>query len=186
MAPPGEDLARVLTGDHSVEIPVEKTVRIPALLRVFCSVEQNSAGIGECRSTQGPAVGPGVYITLPGYEGRQPFLVIDVQPPVPPTIIEVKMRVAPGEDAAALVKAGDLDLGASQNPFAAGASVTAPPTATNHLVTLKVPAFPTLLGWQYGGQMLRVGGSMTFYSTRYVLTGTVAMVPTLPAQPAKP
>ena len=186
VAAPDADLARIVTGDHSVEIPVEKTVRIPVLLQVFCAVEHNSAGLGECRSTQGPAVGPGVYITLPGYEGRQPFLVTDVQPPIPPTMIDVTVRVAPGEDAAALAKAGDRDLGASQNPFAAGASVLVPPTAATRTLTLRVPAFPSLVGWQYGGQVLRVGGGITFYSTRYVMAGTVASVPPLPVRPATP
>ena len=186
VAAPDADLARIVTGDHSVEIPVEKTVRIPVLLQVFCAVEQNSAGLGECRSTPGPAVGPGVYITLPGYEGRQPFLVTDVQPPIAPTMIDVTVRVAPGEDAAALAKAGDRDLGASQNPFAAGASVLVPPTAATRTLTLRVPAFPSLVGWQYGGQVLRVGGGLTFHSTRYVMAGTVASVPPLPVPPVKP
>lgn len=186
VGPPADDLARIVTGDHSVEIPVEKTVRIPVLLQVICSVEQNAAGLGECRSTQGPAVGPGVYITLPGYEGRQPFLVVDVQPPVPPTLIEVSVRVAPGEDAAMLAKAGDLDLGASQNAFAAGATVLVPPSAAHRLFTLRIPAFPSLLGWQYGGQILRVGGGLQFYSTRYVMTGVVASVPPLPTPAVKP
>jgi len=186
VAPPAADLARIVTGDHSVEIPVEQTVRIPVLLRLLCSVDQNSAGLGECRSTPGPAVGPGVYIILPGQETRQPFLITDVQPPVPPTIIEVTLRVAAGEDAFALAKAGDLDLGASQNAFAAGASVQRTSTAAGHIVTLSVPAFPSLIGWQYGGQVLRVGGGITFYSTRYVMTGTLASVPPLPPSPATP
>lgn len=186
VAPPADDLARIVTGDHSVEIPVEKTVRIPALLQVFCSVEQNSAGLGECRSTTGPAVGPGVYLTLPGYQGRQPFLITDVQPPVAPTMIEVSIRVAPGEDAASLAKTGDRDLGASQNPFAAGATMLSPPSAARQMFTIRVPAFPSLVGWQYGGQVLRVGGGLQFYSPRYVMTGTVASVPPLPTPPSKP
>jgi len=186
IGPPAEDLARVVTGDHSVEIPVEKTVRIPVLMQVICSVEQNAAGLGECRSTQGPAVGAGVYITLPGYEGRQPFLIVDVQPPVPPTMIDVSVRTSSGEDAWALAKAGDLDLGASQNRFAAGATVLTPPAGPQRMFTLRIPAFPSLVGWQYGGQMLRVGGALQFYSTRYVMNGTIVSVPPLPVPAAKP
>ena len=185
VAPPAGDFARVVTGDHSVEIPVQKTARIPVLLEVFCSVEQNSAGLGECRSTTGPAMGPGVYLTLPGLAVRQPFLITDVQPPMAPTTIEVAVRVAPAEDAAALARAGDLDLGASQNPFAAGATMVTPPTA-GRLFSIRVPAFPSLVGWQYGGQILRVGGGLQFYSTRYVMSGTVVSVPPLPTPAAKP
>ena len=186
VGPPAEDIARIVTGDHSVEIPVEKTVRVPVLLNILCSVQQNSAGLGECRSTPGPAVGPGVYITLPSYEGRLPFLVVDVQPPVSPTSIDVKVRIPPGQDAVALARAGDLDLGASQNSFAAGATLLVAPTAASGVMTLRIPAFPSLAGWQYAGQLLRVGGGMTFYSTRYVLSGTVASVPPLPTAAAKP
>lgn len=186
VGPPEEDFARIVAGVQSVEIPVEKTVRVPVLLKVLCSVQQNSAGLGECRSTPGPAVGPGVYITLPSYEGRLPFLVVDVQPPLAPTIIEVKIRVAPADDAVMFAKAGDLDLGASQNQFAAGAAILVAPTAANRMLTLRVPAFPSLVGWQYGGQVLRVGGAITFYSTQYVIAGTVASVPVLPPAAAKP
>jgi len=183
---PADDLARIVTGDHSVEIPVDQTVRVPVLLRVICAVQQNSAGLGECRSTTGPAVGPGVYLTLPGYEGRIPFLITDVQPPVAPTMIEVKVRLAPDEDAVALAKVGDLDLDASQSAFAAGATVAVAPTATGRVITLKVPAFPSLTGWQYGGQLLRVGAGMNFFNPRYVLTGTITSVPELPKATATP
>lgn len=184
--PPAEDLARIVTGDHSVEIPIEKTVRIPVLLNLLCSVQQNSAGLGECRSTPGPAVGPGVYITLPSYEGRLPFLVTDVQPPIAPTIIEVKMRVAATDDSVRMAKEGDLDIGASQNQFAAGASIVATPSAPGGLLTLKIPAFPSLNGWQYAGQLLRVGGVLVFYSPGYVITGSIAAVTPLPEKVAKP
>ena len=180
VGPPADDLARIVTGDHSVEIPVDQTVRLPVLLRVICSVQQNSAGLGECRSTTGPAVGPGVYLTLPGYEGRIPFLITDVQPPTAPTMIDVRIRVAPEDDAIALAKVGDLDLGAAQNIFAAGASVVVAPTAASRVMTIRVPAFPSLSGWQYGGQILRVGAGINFFTPRYVLTGTVTAVPGLP------
>ncbi len=186
VGPPAEDLARVVTGDHSVEIPVDKTVRIPVLLQVFCSVEQNSAGLGECRSTPGPAVGPGVYITLPSYEGRLPFLVTDVQPPIPPTVIDVRVAVTPTAPGALIAKAGDLDVGVSQNEFAAGATIVSAPTAVNGTLTLRIPAFPSLNGWQYAGQLLRVGGGLAFYNPRYVMNGTITSVSPLPEPVTKP
>lgn len=184
-APPAADFARVTSGAQAVDIPVETTVRVPVLLELYCSVEANSSGAGECRSTPGPAIGPGVYITLPSYEGRLPFLVIDVQPPVTPTSIEVKVRI-PDQDAVSLATAGDLDLGAAQNPFAAGAKLLVAPTAASHSMTLTIPAFPSLTGWQYGGQTLRVGGGITFYTPRYILVGTVSSIPPLPTAAAKP
>lgn len=186
VGPPADDIARIVTGNHSVEIPIEATVRIPVLLNLLCSVQQNSAGLGECRSTPGPAVGPGVYITLPSYEGRLPFLVIDVQPPIPPTNIEVRVRVAPADDAALMAKAGDLDVGASQHPFAAGATIVSPPTAAERMLVLRIPAFPSLNGWQYAGQLLRVGGGLAFYTPHYVINGSIASVTPLPEKAARP
>lgn len=173
---PSPDVARVEAGAQVVDIPVQATVRIPVLLRVFCSVQTGADGRGECRSVVGPVVGPGVYITLPSSAGRLPFIVTDVQPPVAPTTLEVRLRVAPQDDAIAVTRQGDLDLGRAQNQFAAGAVVRQSPTAASPVMVLSVPAFPSAIGWYYGGQLLRVGSVLSFTSPRYVLNGNVISV----------
>ena len=47
-------------------------------------------------------------------------------------------------------------------------------------LTFQVPAFATMKGWDYSGQLLRVGGVFNFVSPRYQLSGIVTMVPPVP------
>lgn len=182
---PVPDAAKVVTGDHTIDIPVPATVRVPVLLRMLCNIQTSSGpgGVAECRT--GTAIFPSAYLNLPTPEGMQPLLVVDVQPPLQPTIIEVQARVAGPEGAARLMQAGDKDLGASQNEFAAGAVVSAPPNADRDF-RLRIPAFPTLTGWQYAGQMLRVGGPLQLTTPRYTFASVITWAPPLPAPPATP
>jgi hypothetical protein len=118
-----------------------------------------------------------VYAALPVYDVRLPFLVTQVRPPVDPTTIEIRVRLVPS-DATALARPGDVDLGLGENPFAAGATVTS--AFNDGQLTFKLPAVPTARGWDYAGQLLRVGGPFQFVSRRYQLNATVATVPPLP------
>lgn len=77
-----------------------------------------------------------------------------------------------------MAKVGDTDVGVAENPFAAGALVTSALSANQ--LTFHVPAFATMKGWDYSGQLLRVGGGFNFVSTRYQLSGTITMVPPVP------
>ncbi|MDP3716255.1 MAG: IPT/TIG domain-containing protein [Acidobacteriota bacterium] len=182
---PVPDAARVVTGDHSIEIPVPATVRIPVLLRMLCNIQTagSGGGVAECRTNT--AIFPSAYLNLATDEGTLPLLVIDVQPPLRPTMVEIHARVAGPEEAAMLMQAGDKDLGASQNEFAAGAVVISPPNASRDF-RLRIPAFPTLTGWQYAGQMLRVGGPLQVTTPRYQFSSTVLWAPPLPAPTATP
>lgn len=180
---PIPDAANVVTGAHTIEIPVPATVRIPVLLRMACNIQTASqtGGVAECRT--GTAIFPGAYLNLPIDNGVLSFLVVAVQPPVDPTLIEIETRVDTTPDAARLIAAGDKDLGASQNEFAAGAVVIAPPNTTRAF-RLQVPAFRTLSGWQYAGQIVRVGGPLLFVTPRYQVSTTVVSAPPLPPLPA--
>ena len=190
---PSRDLARVAAGDRLIDIPVEQTVKIPMLVRIPCTVETNAVGTGNCRanSTNGPGVflgpplGPGIYLALPIFDVRLPFLISQVRPTTPPVMIDVQVRIAPSEDAGGLAKVGDADVGLGENPFAAGATVSGGMRADREL-TFRVPGLPTLKGWDYSGQLLRVGGAFSFVTTRYQLAGTITMLPPLPATPAQP
>jgi hypothetical protein len=184
MGEPSQDMARIAAGTRTVEIPVEKTTKIPVLLRVPCTVQPNSAGVGECRAGSavgpgvylGPSLGPGVYLMFPILDVNVPVLVTQVRPPINPTTIDVEVRVPPSEDAGELARAGETDIGAGENVFAAGAVVKRALHGDRKLV-FSVPAFPTLTGWDYAGQALRVGGGFFFVSPRYQLTGTITMLP---------
>jgi hypothetical protein len=181
---PIPDAARVVTGDHNIEVPVPATVRIPVLLKILCNIQTANAagGVAECRT--GNAIFPHGYLNLPTGERILSMLVIDVQPPLQPTMIEVEAHIDGTEEAVRQVKAGDKDVGVSQNEFAAGAVVISPPRG--RIFKLRIPAFATLSGWQYGGQPLRVGGPMQFVTPLYQFGATVVSVPPLPASTATP
>lgn len=191
MGAPSEDMARIAAGTRTVEIPIEKTVKVPVLLRIPCTVQPNAAGVGECRAGSsvgpgvylGPPLGPGVYLKFPILDVNVPVLVTQVLPPIAPTTIEVEVKVPPSEDAGELARIGETDIGANENEFAAGALVKRALHGDRRLV-FSVPAFPTLTGWDYAGQALRVGSGFFFVSARYQLTGTVTMLPAPPK--AKP
>jgi hypothetical protein len=190
---PSQDMARIAAGTRTVEIPIEKTVKVPVLLRIPCTVQQNSAGVGECRAGSsvgpgvylGPPLGPGVYLTFPIIDVNVPVLVTQVRPPINPTTIDVEVKVPPTEDAGELARVGETDIGFAENEFAAGAVVKQAMRSDRTLV-FSVPAFPTLTGWDYAGQTLRVGAGFFFVSPRYQLTGTVTMLPPMPkTQPGR-
>ncbi len=190
MGSPSADLARVAAGDRLIDIPVEKTVKVPMLVRIPCTVETNAAGTGLCRANSangpgvflGPPLGPGIYLSLPLLDVRLPFLISQVRATTPTTIIEVRVRVSPAEDAGELVRVGDADVGVAENPFAAGAVVSALMSGDREL-KFQVPAIPTLKGWDYGGQLLRVGAQFVFITNRYQMAGVVTMLPPLPVNP---
>ena len=76
-----------------------------------------------------------------------------------------------------------LTLGIRYNEFSGGGRVvTAPPSSSGEMV-LRVPAYPTLTGWAYGGQPLRIGADLLFVSARYQFTALITFVPPLPDRP---
>ncbi len=183
---PSPDLARVAAGDRLVDLPQAKTVKVAMLLRIPCTVETNAVGTGLCRANSangpgvflGPPLGPGIYLPLPIFDLRLPFLITQVRPSSPASLIEVRVRVSPAEDAGLMARVGDADVGLAENPFAAGAVVTTP--LRGDQLTFTVPAIATMKGWDYAGQLLRVGGGFSFVSPRYQLNGIVTMVPPVP------
>ena len=180
VAKPAPDLARVMSGDKPVEIAIPQTHRLAALLRINCDVVSGNGGFGAC--VAGQVLGPGVYLKLPTAKGQTPFLITEVRPIGVPTDIEVRVRLT-SDPAFPYIAVGDSDVGYSQNEFSGGGRVVTPPRSANGELTLLVPAYPTLTGWTYAGQPMRVGANLIFVSTRYQLTGLITAVPPLPAKP---
>jgi len=178
---PAPDLARIVAGDKPVEFAIPKTQRIPALLRVNCDVVSGSGGFGACVTNK--VLGPSVYLELPIATGRLPFLIIEVRSIDQPVEVEVRVRLT-ADPAFPFIRAGDIDVGYSQNEFAGGGRVVTAPSSSSGEMVLRVPAYPTLTGWAYGGQSLRIGANLLFVSARYQLTGLITFVPPLPS--AKP
>lgn len=174
---PAPDMAQVVAGDKPVEISIAKTQRLAALLRVNCDVVSGPGGFGAC--VAGKFLGPSVYLELPAPTGRVPFLITEVRAPEKSTEAEIKIRLR-ADPAFGFIKAGDIDVGYSQNEFSGGARVVSPPASSSGEMTLRVPAYPTSTGWTYAGQPLRVGANLIFVSARYQLTGLITSVPPLP------
>ena len=174
---PAPDRAEVVAGDKPVEIAIPKTQRLPALLRVNCDVVSGPGGFGAC--VAGKFLGPSVYLELPIDTGHVPFLITEVRAPEKATDAEIRIKLT-ADPAFPFIKAGDLDVGYSQNEFSGGARVTSPPASSSGEMTLSVPAYPTSTGWRYAGQPLRVGANLIFVSARYQLTGLITSVPPLP------
>jgi len=177
---PAPDLARIVAGDKPVEMAIPKTQRIPALLRVNCNVVSGSGGFGACVTDK--VLGPSVYLELPTSTGKMPFLITEVRPIDKPVEVEVRVRLK-ADPAFPFIRAGDIDVGYSQNEFSGGGRIVTPPPTSSGEMVLRVPAYPTLTGWAYGGQPLRIGADLLFVSARYQLTGLITFVPPLPGKP---
>jgi hypothetical protein len=97
----------------------------------------------------GQGVGPSVYLELP-VSNRQDA-VPDHRGASHRQAIDVEVRVRLKADPAfPFIRAGDIDVGYSQNEFSGGGRVVT--TASSGEMVLRVPAYPTLTGWAYGGQ----------------------------------
>ncbi len=131
---PAPDRAQVVAGDKPVEIAIPKTQRLPALLRVNCNVVSGPGGFGAC--VAGKFLGPSVYLELPIDTGHLPFLITEVRAPEKATEAEIKIKLA-ADPAFPFIKAGDIDVGYSQNEFSGGARVTSPPASSSGEMTLQ-------------------------------------------------
>ena len=176
---PASDIARVMTGEKMIELPVAQTMRLPVLLRVNCDVVSGSDGLGFCVS--GTVLAPNVYMKLPIETGFTPFLIVELRPAVPRVEFEVRVLININDPALASVREGDIDVGYAQNEFAGGARVLEA-SPTQRTVRLRVPAYPTLNGWIYSGQYIRAGAPFTMITQRYQFTAVVQSEP--PALPA--
>ena len=174
---PAPDRAQVVAGDKPVEIAIPSTQRLPALLRVNCDVVSGPGGFGGC--VAGKFLGPNVYLELPIETGHVPFLITEVRAPEKATDVEIKIKLT-ADPAFPFIKAGDIDVGYSQNEFSGGARVVSPPASSSGEMTLQVPAYPSSTGWTYAGQPLRVGAELLFVSARYQFKGLITSVPPLP------
>ena len=175
---PAPDLARIVSGDKPLEIAIPKTQRIPALLRVNCDVVSGAGGFGACVANK--VLGPSVYLELPIATGHMPFLITEVRPIDKALEVEVRVKLT-ADPAFPFIRAGDIDVGYSQNEFSGGGRVVTAPPSSNGEVVLRVPAYPTLTGWAYGGQPLRIGANLLFVGARYQFTGLITFVPPLPS-----
>jgi hypothetical protein len=196
-------LMRLRAGDMNLNLPVVGQREIEATLRVKCFVTAGSDGSLRC-NMPGPQhsveIAPGAMPTLQGPEGWVTFQIADVHDTAVPSIAEAHVSFAASAEAAAQMKAGDLDAGLKVAAAGRGATIVAVRTlpggsSAGHStasgparivdVTVRIPVERLDMGWAYKDVPVKVGAPFTFETGRYVVQGEVTAV-TLPAAVATP
>ena len=177
---PVPETTRVYAGPV-LEIPVDKAVRVPAILNVACSVRAPQ-GTPQC------VVGdvnlqPTAIVFLDTELGKLPFQIDQIRgsQALEPVTVTVSFDNRPV--VLQQIAAGDVDQGGFANELAAGARVSAvtPPRtqgvdAARVDVTLTAQAQKDSTSWTYGSRPLRAGAPFILKTPKYELQGTVIQV----------
>jgi hypothetical protein len=182
--------------NNRVDVAVEGKRQRSALVAVRCEISADQPR--ECKSA-GITVGPGLVYLVPGTTNLR-LLIDAVVPASPPTSARLRVRLFGVPDAVSLVRAGDADLphlsidqrgavvrtiGArregtgeltvllSQEAATVLASAARPETIASLDVTLTAGLDRARQGWRYRGDVVRVGGPLTFTTETYTLRGLV-------------
>lgn len=171
------DRTRVFSGYVPVEIPIDKAMRLPVLLRIGCDVRPGQ-GPPQCVAT-GVALQATVMLLLPTSFGTFPFQVDQVRSPLPVERVRALVRFRNIPALVDQIKVGDIDVATAMNELVAGAVVIqASPShplgdAAERDVTMTVQVQKLEHGWMYGTTPLRAGSVLTLRTTNYELQGLV-------------
>jgi hypothetical protein len=206
--PPEPGRVRVKTGTTSfITATVPGEMRLPAILRLSCSVVNGDCKIGEA------VVAPNTTLTLPwpapsdnaptpAKTGQLTFSIDEVRPgsmrAAFPTIATVRVRFAAGPEVLAVMKAGDVDVGASGAAADTDRAVLTAVGSDRQVMTgqagtelllrrslsldLQVVAFTATLrvpltlspsGWVYNDRPVKVGGAFAFETMAGAMIGWV-------------
>lgn len=182
---PSPDLARVFAGTATLEIPIEKTMRVPVVLRIGCDipVPQNTPMcMGQGITMQAKAI-----VELATEFGKMLFQIDQVIGSQPLTSLRVQVRFGGLREALDQVKIGDVDLGIEMNELAAGARIigVAALAPGQRDVDMVVQAQRISSGWSYSAAPLRIGGPFSLRTTTYELSGTVVGIAASPDREQK-
>jgi hypothetical protein len=161
-----------------VEIPVESAVMLPAEVEGFCDVRP-IGGMPYCQ-LDGLTVQATMLLEGELSGRRMPFQIDQVRgfEALAPVEVSVRFQADPG--LIRQLRVGDVDRGATANPLASGAIITAlkPQSTTGNdtVATLRLNAERGSNGWVYTGRPLRAGASMLFRSERYELNGLITTI----------
>jgi hypothetical protein len=164
-----------------LEIPVEKAVRVPAVIRMGCSVR---APQGHPQCVLGDAVlAPSVIVFVETAAGRLPFQIDQLRGPQPVEQVTATVQFEARSVVLENIARGDVDQGEFANELSAGARVTTLSglrSVGNDMarvdVTMAIPAQRNNSSWLYNSTALRAGASITMRTSKYELTGTVIQV----------
>jgi hypothetical protein len=176
---PLPETTRVFAGPV-IEIPIEKAVRVPVVLRAACAVKAPQ-GVPQCTIGDANLEATSVLVlTTP--IGQLPFQVDQIRGLQPLESVEVVLQVANRVEIIDQIRKGDTDYGEYMNPLAAGATVT---DIRNQIrsgdssradVALTMQAQRGSSSWIYAATALRAGASILVQTPRYQVQGTVLRV----------
>ena len=177
---PVPESTRVYAGP-AIEIPIDKAVRVPAVIRVGCSMRAPQ-GTPVCVAAD-VALQPTVIAFVETAIGRLPFQIDQIRGAQPLEPVTVTVQLDGRDVMLREIQPGDVDQGAFANELAAGARVlkVSPPrtiggTAAQLDATLLVQAQRDSSSWTYGSNPLRVGAPFLIRTPKYELRGTVIKV----------
>lgn len=151
--------ARVAIGSATADLPLPGKSERAAEIVVRCDwPSSQTCSVADQRLTQLPPI----TILLPG---PLRFEIQEIAASDEPTPAVVRFRL-PSADG---VKVGDRDATVG----ARAAEITA---IQGNIVTVKLGAQPSREGWRYRGGLLTTGGTMTFQTDVYAVSGTVVDV----------
>lgn len=174
------DATRVYAGPV-VEVPANSQVRIPAVLRVACTLRA-AQGLPQC--VLGDVVVQQTSILLmKAPVGMLSFQVDQVRGDQPLEKVTAVVRFTGPKSLLDQIRTGDIDHGAFNNPLAAGGAVMSmsPQIAlgagtVQSDVTILLDANRGAGGWTYASVPLRAGGGLPFKTPRYELPGVVTQL----------
>ena len=187
---------RWVDAGDTISVPVLDTLQVPATLRVACAFDGRRCNVGD------KTLAPRVAIDLPGPKGHPvTYYIEDVRPDRDPIDVDAEVRFITSPAVASLVRAGDRDTAGVTDPVAlawlagpaavhamagessveteiGGATIqrfrsAIPESMAVIDVLVHMRAEETPLGWRFKGQLLRVGASLTFDSSTYVMRGSI-------------
>jgi hypothetical protein len=164
-----------------LEIPIERAVRVPVVLRVGCAVRAPQ-GVPQCAVGDAP-LQPLTILVLDTPAGKLPFQVDQVRGAQPLESVDVVVQFTARREVLARLRRGDADQGQYVNPLAAGAVVTAIGSAvslggdTERVdATLRADVQRTTAGWTYASAPLRAGSPFVLRTATYEVSGVVVRV----------
>ena len=161
--------ARMRFGDGETDYAISDRFERQAVVLLRCDPGSDDFTTGEQRCTIGGQVlteTPPVGVALPGPEVTIGFVIEELLPVAPPRRARVTVRV---DGDAPAVQIGDRDMLLDER----AAAVTG---KQGNIVTLELGVDDSREGWRYRGQLVRIGGDLTWSTERYEARGRVTSV----------
>ena len=171
------DKTDVFSGSKIVEVAIKDSLRVPAIIRFTCHVRLQS-GSPYC-IVDDSVVAPPTVLRLTTALGRTPFQVERVRSVQPIEAVPITVRLSGDPMVVSKIRAGDVDLGGTDNELAALARVDrVRPGAVGAVdVDLTAQMQRDDRGWLYDSAVLRVGSQLTLRTRDYEVHGVVMAMP---------